>query len=213
MTRLRAAILISGRGSNMDALIAAAAAPEFPAEIALVLSNRPDAPGLDKARAAGIAVAAVDHKIYAGREEFERSLQAMLDIHRINFICLAGFMRLFTPWFINQWRGRILNIHPALLPSYRGLHTHERALADGVKIHGCTVHFVVPEMDEGPIVAQAAVPVLDGDTPQTLGARVLSQEHVIYPLALKLVASGKVRVEGNRVLGALAQSDKALIAP
>ncbi len=213
MTRLRTAILISGRGSNMDALIAAARAPDFPAEIVLVLSNRPDAPGLEKAKAAGIAVAAVDHKIYAGREEFERSLQAMLDIHRIEFICLAGFMRLLTPWFIHQWRGRMLNIHPALLPSYRGLHTHERALADGVKIHGCTVHFVVPEMDEGPIVAQAAVPVLDGDTPETLGARVLSQEHVIYPLALRLVASGAVRIDGNRVLGALARSDDRLIAP
>lgn len=213
MTRLRVAILISGRGSNMDALIAAARAPDFPAEIALVLSNRPDAPGLARAKAAGIATAAVDHKIYAGREEFERSLQAMLDIHRIDFICLAGFMRLFTPWLISQWRGRMLNIHPALLPSYRGLHTHERALADGVKIHGCTVHFVVPEMDEGPIVAQAAVPVLDTDTPETLGARVLAQEHVIYPLALRLVASGAVRIEGNRVPGALAQSDAALVAP
>ncbi|QGM98687.1 phosphoribosylglycinamide formyltransferase [Methylocystis parvus] len=213
MTRLRTAILISGRGSNMDALIAAARAPDFPAEIVLVLSNRADAPGLAKAKAAGVAVAAVDHKIYAGREEFERSLQLVLETHRIDFICLAGFMRLFTPWFINQWRGRMLNIHPALLPSYRGLHTHERALADGVKIHGCTAHFVVPEMDEGPIVAQAAVPVLDGDTPETLGARVLSQEHVIYPLALRLAASGAVRIEGNRVLGALPACDDRLIAP
>jgi phosphoribosylglycinamide formyltransferase 1 len=213
MTRLRTAILISGRGSNMDALIDAARAPDFPAEIALVLSNRPDAPGLAKAKAAGIAVAAVDHKIYAGREEFERSLEVVLETYRIEFLCLAGFMRLFTPWFIGQWTGRMLNIHPALLPSYRGLHTHERALADGVKIHGCTVHFVVPEMDEGPIVAQAAVPVLDGDTADTLGARVLSQEHVIYPLALRLVASGAVRVEGNRVLGAMAESDAALVVP
>jgi phosphoribosylglycinamide formyltransferase 1 len=213
MTRLRTAILISGRGSNMDALIDAARAPEFPAEIALVLSNRPDAPGLAKAKAAGIAVAAVDHKIYAGREEFERSLQIVLETHRVDFICLAGFMRLFTPWFINQWRGRMLNIHPALLPAYRGLHTHERALADGVKIHGCTVHFVVPEMDEGPIVAQAAAPVLDGDTPESLGARVLALEHVIYPKALWLAASGAVRIEGNRVLGALPASDEKLIAP
>jgi phosphoribosylglycinamide formyltransferase-1 len=211
--RLRTAILISGRGSNMDALIAATRAPDFPAEIALVLSNRPDAPGLAKAKAAGIAVAAVDHKIYAGREEFERSLQLVLETYRVDFICLAGFMRIFTPWFINQWRGRMLNIHPALLPSYRGLHTHERALADGVKIHGCTVHFVVPEMDEGPIVAQAAVPVRDDDTPESLGARVLSQEHVIYPLALRLVAGGSVRVEGNRVLGAPDASAAALVAP
>lgn len=210
---LRAAILISGRGSNMESLIDAARAPDFPAEIALVLSNRPDAPGLARAKALGVATAAVDHKIYAGREEFERSLQQLLEIHRIGFICLAGFMRLFTPWFINQWRGRMLNIHPALLPAYKGLHTHERALADGVKIHGCTVHFVVPEMDEGPIVAQAAVPVLDDDTPETLGRRVLTQEHVIYPMALRLVASGAVRVEGNRVLGALERGEAALVAP
>jgi len=213
MSRLRTAILISGRGSNMDALIEAARSPDYPAEIALVLSNRPDAPGLAKAKAAGVATAAVDHKIYAGREEFERSLQLVLETYRIDFICLAGFLRLFTPWFIEQWRGRMLNIHPALLPSYRGLHTHERALVDGVKIHGCTVHFVVPEMDEGPIVAQAAVPVLDGDTPETLAARVLAQEHVIYPLALRLVASGAVRIEGNRVLGALGASDAHLAAP
>ena len=213
MTRLRTAVLISGRGSNMDALIEAARNPDFPAEIVLVLSNRPDAPGLAKAKAAGLAVACVDHKIYAGREEFERSLHLVLETYRIDFVCLAGFMRLFTPWIIGQWRGRMLNIHPALLPSYRGLHTHERALADGVKIHGCTVHFVVPEMDEGPIVAQAAVPVLDDDTPETLGARVLSQEHVIYPLALRLVASGAVRVDGNRVIGALPASTARLVAP
>lgn len=213
MKRLRTAILISGRGSNMDALIAAARAPDYPAEIALVASNRPDAAGLAKAKSKGIAVAAVDHKIYAGREEFERSLQIVLETHRIEFLCLAGFMRLLTPWFIERWRGRMLNIHPALLPSYRGLHTHERALADGAKIHGCTVHFVVPEMDEGPIVAQAAVPVLDADTPETLGARVLEQEHALYPLALRLVASGAVRIEGNRVLGAGGAAGYALVAP
>ena len=213
MRRRRTAILISGRGSNMDALIAAARAPDFPAEIVLVASNRPDAPGLARAKAAGLAVAAVDHKIYAGREEFERSLHIVLETHRVELICLAGFMRLLTPWFISQWRGRLLNVHPALLPAYRGLHTHERALADGVKIHGCTVHFVVPEMDEGPIVAQAAVPVLDGDTAETLGARVLTQEHVIYPTALKLVTSGAVHVEGNRVLGARINGDDALVAP
>jgi phosphoribosylglycinamide formyltransferase-1 len=197
----------------MDALIEAARAPDFPAEIVLVASNRPDAPGLARAKAAGLAVAAVDHKIYAGREEFERALQIILETHRVELICLAGFMRLFSPWFIGQWRDRLLNIHPALLPSYRGLHTHERALADGVKIHGCTVHFVVPEMDEGPIVAQAAVPVLDTDTAETLGARVLAQEHAIYPNALRLVASDAVRVEGNRVLGALPASNETLLAP
>nr|WP_256448905.1 phosphoribosylglycinamide formyltransferase [Methylosinus sp. KRF6] len=210
---MRTAILISGRGSNMDALIEAARAPDFPAEIALVVSNRPEAVGLAKAKAAGVAVAAVDHKIYAGREEFERSLQIVLETHRIELLCLAGFMRLLTPWFIGQWRGRMLNIHPALLPAFRGLHTHERALAAGVKIHGCTVHFVVPEMDEGPIVAQAAVAVLDSDTPESLGTRVLEQEHLLYPRALRLVASGAVRVEGNRVLGASPSPQPALAVP
>ncbi|HEV2571651.1 phosphoribosylglycinamide formyltransferase [Methylocella sp. CPCC 101449] len=200
--RRRTAIFISGRGSNMTSLIEAARVPEFPAEIALVLSNRPDAPGLATAKARGIATAAVDHKIYAGREAFEASLQQVLEINRIEFICLAGFMRLLTPSFTTHWAGRMLNIHPALLPSYKGLHTHERALADGVKIHGCTVHFVVPEMDAGPIIAQAAVPVLDTDTPETLGARVLAQEHIIYPRALELAASGRLRIENNRVVGA-----------
>lgn len=211
--RLRTAILISGRGSNMDALIETARAPDFPAEIALVVSNRPDAPGLARAKAAGIAAAAVDHKIYAGREEFERSLQIVLETHQIEFLCLAGFMRLLTPWFVGQWRARMLNIHPALLPAYRGLHTHERALADGVKIHGCTVHFVVPEMDEGPIVAQSAIAVLDSDTPESLAARVLEQEHQLYPRALRLVASGAVRAEGNRVLGAVCAPAPALAVP
>ena len=183
----------------MEVLIAAARDPDYPAEIALVLSNRPDAAGLATARAAGIAVAAVDHKIYAGREDFERSMQAMLEIHRIELICMAGFMRLVTPWFVGQWQGRMLNVHPALLPAFRGLDTHARALAEGVKIHGCTVHFVVPAMDEGPILAQAAVPVLDTDTAESLGRRVLAQEHLIYPAALARVARGGLSVQGNRV--------------
>ncbi|MGO9673023.1 MAG: phosphoribosylglycinamide formyltransferase [Methylocella sp.] len=216
--RNRTAVLISGRGSNMQALVERARVPSFPAEIALVLSNRPDAAGLAFARANGVACAAADHKIYAGREEFERSMQALLELHRIEIICLAGFMRLLTPWFIGQWRGRMLNIHPALLPAYRGLDTHERALADGVKIHGCTVHFVVPAMDEGPIIAQAAVAVLDGDTPETLAARVLEQEHLIYPAALERLAAGRLRIEGNRVFSddpaeALASAPPALRNP
>lgn len=198
--RKRTAVLISGRGSNMRALIEAARSPSFPAEICLVLSNRPDAAGLAFAKERGIATAAVDHKLYAGREEFERSMQILLELHRIELICLAGFMRLLTPWFIGRWQGRLMNIHPALLPSFRGLHTHERALADGVKIHGCTVHFVVQATDEGPIIAQAAVPVLDADTPETLAARVLAQEHLIYPAALERIAGDRYRVEGNRVL-------------
>ena len=211
--RLRTAILISGRGSNMDALIAAARAPDYPAEIALVLSNRSEAAGLSRAKTMGVATAAVDHKIYAGREEFERSMQLVLEAHRIEFLCLAGFMRMLTPWFVSHWAGRMLNVHPALLPAYRGLDTHARALHDGVKIHGCTVHFVVPQMDEGPIVAQAAVRVQDDDTPESLAARVLEQEHRIYPLALRLVASGRVRVEGNRVLGALREAGEGMRAP
>lgn len=198
----------------MASLVAAARHNDFPAEIALVLSNRPDAPGLAFAKEHNIATAAVDHKIYAGREAFEAVLQQMLETHRIDLVCLAGFMRLLTPSFTQRWQGRMLNIHPALLPSYKGLHTHERALADGVKIHGCTVHFVVPEMDSGPIIAQAAVPVLDTDTPETLGARVLSQEHVIYPRALEYVASGRVKIDGNRVVGACAHVEHSpLVVP
>ena len=201
MKKKRVAILISGRGSNMMALVEAAVAPDFPAEIALVLSNRPDAAGLDWAASRGIPVAAVDHKTFGkDREAFERAMQAMLEENDIDLVCLAGFMRVLTPWFVAQWQGRMLNIHPALLPSYRGLHTHERALEDGVKIHGCTVHFVVPEMDAGPIILQAAVPVEDSDDADALAARVLTQEHRIYPQALALVAADKLRIEGNRVL-------------
>ncbi len=201
MSKKRVAILISGRGSNMMALVEAAAAPDFPAEIALVLSNRPDAAGLEWASSRGIRVATVDHKTYGkDREAFERAMQAVLIENRIDIVCLAGFMRVLTPWFVAQWTGRMLNIHPALLPSYRGLHTHERALDDGVKVHGCTVHFVVPEMDAGPIILQAAVAVEDSDDADTLAARVLKEEHRIYPQALALVAADKVQISGNRVL-------------
>lgn len=196
--RRRTAILISGRGSNMAALIAAARAPDFPAEIALVLSDRSDAAGLALAKQAGVATAAVDHKIYAGRDEFEGSMQALLDIHRIELICLAGFMRILSAPFVTRWQGRIINIHPSLLPSFRGLDTHARAIAAGVKVHGCTVHFVEPELDSGPIIAQATVEVRDDDTPETLSARVLAQEHALYPAALALVAAGRVRTAGAR---------------
>ena len=202
MSKRRTAILISGRGSNMASLIEAAKEPRFPAEIALVLSNKPEAPGLMTAKAQGVNVAAVDHRIHAGRAAFEASLQKMLEAHRIDFICLAGFMRMLTPAFVEKWEGRLINIHPSLLPSYKGLHTHERAIADGVKIHGCSVHYVVAEMDAGPIIAQAAVSVLDDDTPETLGARVLEQEHVIYPLALGLAAGGSLKIDNLRVIGA-----------
>jgi phosphoribosylglycinamide formyltransferase 1 len=214
-SRKRAAVLVSGRGANMTALIAAAKRADYPAEIALVLSNRPDAAALDRARDSGIPTAVVDHTLYGkDREAFERAVEAVLENHRIELVCLAGFMRLFTPWLVTRWTGRMLNIHPALLPAFRGLHTHERALEAGVKIHGATVHFVVPEVDSGPIVAQAAVPVLDRDTPETLAERVLAVELRLYPLALALVAGGKVSIAGERVQGKAASTPGArLIVP
>ena len=192
MARKRVAILISGRGANMAALIAAAKKPDYPADIALVFSNRPDAGGLRYASAEGIATAVIDHRKFGkDREGFDHAVHAALEAHLIDLVCLAGFLRLLTPGLVSRWEGRMLNVHPALLPSFKGLHTHERALEAGVKIHGATVHFVVPEVDAGPIVAQAAVPVLDDDTPDTLAARVLAAELRLYPLALGLVASGK----------------------
>jgi phosphoribosylglycinamide formyltransferase-1 len=195
MPKKRAAILISGRGANMAALIAAAKAPDYPAEIALVLSNSADAPGLARADAEGIATAVVDHSQFGkDRAMFERAMQAVLEAHRVDIACLAGFLRVLTPWFVSLWSGRMINIHPALLPSFKGLNTHERALAAGVKIHGASVHFVVPEVDCGPIIAQAAVPVLDDDAPDTLAARVLGAELQLYPLALRLVAAGRSRL-------------------
>jgi phosphoribosylglycinamide formyltransferase 1 len=198
MARKRVAILISGRGANMGALIEAAKKPDYPAEIALVLSSRPAAEGLRRAGAERVATAVVDHTDFGkDREAFERVIQAHLEAHGIDLVCLAGFMRLLTPSFVSRWSGRILNIHPALLPSFKGLHTHERALEAGVKIHGATVHFVMPEVDSGPIIAQAAVPVLDDDTPDALAARVLAAELRLYPLALGLVASGKSSFVGR----------------
>lgn len=201
MSRKRVAVLISGRGSNMAALIEAAKAKDYPAEIALVVSNRPDAGGLAIARAAGIATELVDHTTFGkDRAAFERALQAVLERHRIEIVCLAGFMRLLTPWFVEQWQGRMLNIHPALLPAFKGLDTHKRALEARAEVHGATVHFVVPEMDSGPIVVQGAVKVRAGDNEETLSKRVFSVEHRIYPLALRLVAEGRVRVENGRCL-------------
>lgn len=199
MSRKRVAILISGRGSNMAALIDAAEDKNYPAEIALVVSNRPDAGGLATAQAAGIATKVVDHKNFGkDRAAFEHALQAVLEKHNIEFVCLAGFMRILGADFVRLWQGRMLNIHPALLPAFKGLDTHARALTAGAKLHGATVHFVVPEMDSGPIIAQGAVAVGADDTEETLAARVLVVEHRIYPLALKLVAEGRVQVEGDR---------------
>ena len=192
MVKKRVAVLISGRGSNMAALIEAANAPDYPAQIVLVVSNRPDASGLAHAEQAGIATAIVDHRTFGDdRESFEHALDVELEAHRVDLLCLAGFMRLLTPRFVTRWNGRMLNIHPALLPQFKGLHTHRRALAAGVKRHGATVHFVVSEMDSGPIVAQESVPVVEGDTEATLAARVLEIEHRLYPRALRLVAEGQ----------------------
>ena len=200
MSKKRVAVLISGRGSNMTALIEAAKAKDYPAEIVLVVANRPEAAGLARARAEGIATSVVDHThLGEDRQAFEGALDRELAAHRIDIICLAGFMRLLTPWFVGRWSGRMLNIHPALLPQFKGLHTHRRALAAGVKQHGATVHFVVPEMDAGPIVAQDWVAVREGDTEDTLAARVLEVEHRIYPSALRALAEGQVSLAGHKL--------------
>jgi phosphoribosylglycinamide formyltransferase-1 len=209
---MRTAILVSGRGSNMTALIEAARDPAFPARIDLVMANRPDAGALERAARAGIPTVVVDHRAHAERGAFEAAMQAELRARGIELVCLAGFMRVLTPWFIGQWEGRLLNVHPSLLPAFRGLDTHERALAEGVRIHGCTVHFVVPELDAGPIIAQAAVAVAQDDTAESLGARVLAAEHMIYPRALAWVASGRAQTQGQRVLidGAVSDGLRAL---
>jgi phosphoribosylglycinamide formyltransferase-1 len=199
MARTRVGILISGGGSNMAALIAASQAPDYPAEIVLVASSRPDAGGLEKARAAGIRTVAFDHTLY-DRAGLEMAVDAELEAAGVELVCLAGWMRLLSPYFVAKWQDCLLNIHPALLPSFKGLHTHQRALDAGVKVHGCTVHFVRQEMDVGPIVAQAAVPVLPGDDADRLAARVLATEHRLYPHALALVASGRASVADERVV-------------
>ncbi len=211
----RVAILISGRGSNMAALIAAARAADFPAEIAVVISNKPDAAGLTKAKDSGVATLVIDSKPFGkDRVAFEAALQSALDEHRIDIVCLGGFMRLLTTEFVERWTGRMLNIHPSLLPSFRGLDPHGQALAAGVKISGATVHFVTPEMDAGPIVMQGAVAVRDDDTAERLAARILDVEHRIYPDALRLVASGGVRIEGAVCrTDASGSPDDALISP
>ena len=201
MSCKRVAVLISGRGSNMAALIEAAKDKSYPAEIVLVVSNRPNAGGLLVARSANIAAEVIDHTEFGkDRTGFERVLQAILEKHRTDLVCLAGFMRLLTSEFVKKWQWRVLNIHPALLPAFKGLDTHKRALQAGAKIHGATVHFVVPEMDSGPTIAQGAVTVRHNDTEETLAARVLKVEHRIYPLALKLLAEGRVQVVDGRCL-------------
>jgi phosphoribosylglycinamide formyltransferase-1 len=211
----RVAILISGRGSNMAALIEAAAAADFPAEIVLVISNRADAGGLEKAAASGIATRVIESKPFGkDRAAFEALLQAALDQHRIDLICLGGFMRLFTADFVQRWYGHMLNIHPSLLPSFPGLEPQAQALRAGVKISGATVHFVIPETDAGPILMQGAVEVRDDDTSERLAERILAIEHRIYPAALRLVASGRIRIEGDtcKTVGG-AGSGASLVSP
>ncbi len=198
--RKRVGVLISGRGSNLSALIDACNKPNYPAEIVLVISNRQDVPGLKIALKSGIPMMVVDHKKYADRETFQVDLDAALRHANVDLICNAGFMRLLTEKFVEDWRDRQLNIHPSLLPAFKGLHTHERALEAGVKLSGCTAHFVRTEMDAGPIIAQAAVPVLPGDSADDLAKRVLEAEHKLYPLALKLVASGEASVKKEQVV-------------
>ena len=201
MQRKRVAVLISGRGSNMAALIEAAKDKNYPAEIVLVLSNRPHAGGLDLARAAGITTEVIDHTAFGkDRAAFDGAMQAVLEKYRVDIVCLAGFMRLLTPGFVEKWPQRMLNIHPALLPAFKGLDTHKRALETGAKIHGATAHFVTVELDSGPIIVQAAVAVQKGDDEAALAARVLEQEHRIYPLALKLLAEGRIQIENGRCL-------------
>ena len=215
MQRKRVGVLISGRGSNMTALIEAAKDKNYPAEIALVLSNKADAAGLAAARAAGIATEVVDHTPFGkDRAAFDAAVQAMLVKHRIDIVCLAGFMRLLTPGFVAQWPQRMLNIHPSLLPAFKGLDTHKRAIESGAKVHGATVHFVVAELDSGPIIAQAAVAVQKDDSEEMLAARVLGIEHQIYPLALKLLAEGRIKIENGRCLiDGLPVPDAAQLTP
>lgn len=198
MAKLRLGVLISGRGTNLQALIEACAQPDFPAEIALVLSNQPEAGGLKRAEAAGIPAQVVPHRAFPTREAFDAALSEALRAADVGLVCLAGFMRLLTPGFVAGWHDRLINIHPSLLPSFKGIRVHERVLEAGVRLTGCTVHFVRAEMDDGPILVQAAVPVGPDDGPDALAARVLEAEHVCYPLAVRLIAEGRVRVVENR---------------
>jgi phosphoribosylglycinamide formyltransferase-1 len=198
-TRLKLGVLISGRGSNLQALIDATLEPGFPAEIALVISNKADAGGLERAKTAGIATKVISHKEFANREAFDATLDATLRAAGVGLVCLAGFMRLLTAGFAESWHDRLINIHPSLLPSFKGLDSHGQALAAGVRFSGCTVHFVRPEMDAGPIIMQAAVPVLDGDDEDALAARILEAEHRCYPLAVRLIAEGRISLENGIV--------------
>jgi phosphoribosylglycinamide formyltransferase-1 len=199
MAKLKIGVLISGRGSNMAALIEAARASDYPAEIACVVSNAADAGGVATAKAAGIETAVIPHRSFPDRETFDRAISAVLEKHGVGLVVLAGFMRIFSPWFPHHWAGRIVNIHPSLLPAFKGTHVQQQALDAGVRVSGCTVHFVIPDLDAGPIIAQAAVPVLASDTADTLSARILRQEHRLYPLVVRWFAEGRIRQHGGQV--------------
>ncbi len=199
MAKLKIGILISGRGSNMAALIEAARSADYPAEVALVLSNVADAAGLKTAQKAGVATAIFPHKQFADRESFDRAVSAELEKHGVELVVLAGFMRIFSPWFPERWKDRLINIHPSLLPSFKGLHVQQQAIDAGARVSGCTVHYVTTDLDAGPIIAQAAVPVLPGDTADTLAARILRQEHRLYPLVVRWFGEGRVVVTDGRV--------------
>ncbi|GAA6157270.1 phosphoribosylglycinamide formyltransferase [Pyruvatibacter sp. HU-CL02332] len=200
---MKIAILISGRGSNMERLIEAASAPDYPAEIVKVISNRPDASGLQTAADAGIATQSIDHKSYATRADFDAALEAALNEADVDLVCHAGFMRILTDEFAARWEGRMVNIHPSLLPSFKGIRVQQQAIDAGATISGCTVHYIIPALDSGPIIAQAAVPVLTDDTAEALSARILSAEHVLYPAAVKLIASGSVKLIDGKVVRSL----------
>ena len=199
MAKLKLGVMISGSGTNLQAIIDACAEADYPAEIKVVISNRPEAKGLDRAEKAGIKAVCIDHKEYETRESFEDAVHASLKEHKVELVCLAGFMRILNAEFVNRWRDKMINIHPSLLPSYKGLHTHARAIEDGVRFGGCTIHYVRPEMDNGPILMQAAIPIDQSETPESLAAKTLTYEHKMYPAAIRMIAEGKARVSGNNV--------------
>lgn len=214
VAKTRCVVLLSGRGSNLAAILKAAQAAEYPAMIAGVVANKADAPGLQLARNAGVPVSVVPSANYSDRDSYDAALQVAVDAYAPDLVVLAGFMRILTPAFVNHYAGRMINIHPSLLPAFTGLHTHQRALDAGVRIHGCTVHFVTAELDHGPMIAQAAVPVLADDTASTLAARVLTAEHQVYPAAIRWFAEGRLRITGQQVVLADALSDDVgMIAP
>lgn len=200
MSKLRLAVMISGSGTNLQALIDSCQQENYPAQIEVVISNRPDAKGLHRARNAGLKAICIDHKDYDSREAFEDAVHECLTEHKTQLVCLAGFMRILNAEFVNRWKDRMINIHPSLLPSYKGLHTHARAIEDGVRFGGCTIHYVRPEMDNGPIIMQTAVPIATDETEESLAGKVLTYEHKMYPAAVRMIAEGKVRVSGHKVV-------------